>query len=164
LRRSGYCFAGRLAVGDFCDGGATAVFGKKKEQAQADQVTVETEFSRLRSLPIEQVAVEVMARTFGASAPAADGEIRANAIADGFLPDGIRKEIYRLKDHPVAGHGFEAYWELKALVREGLQVLENAGLVVFEPSINFPKFRATRLGTDALEQGAVERAIRGEPL
>jgi len=105
-----------------------------------------------------------MERTFGASGPAVDGEIRANAIADGFLPEGIRKEIYRLMDHPVAGRGFEACWELKALVREGLQVLEKAGLVVFEPSVNFPKFRATRLGTDALEQSAVERVIRGETL
>jgi hypothetical protein len=144
--------------------GVDAVFGKKKEQAQADQVTVEAEWDRLRSLPIEQVAVEVMARTFGASGPAVNGEIRANAIADGFLPVGIRKEIYRLMDHPVAGRGFEAYWELKALVREGLQVLDNSGLVVFEPSISFPKFRATRLGTDALEQGAVERVISGETL
>jgi hypothetical protein len=157
-------FAGRLAAGDVCDRGAAAVFGKKQEQAHADQVTVEAELDRLRLLPVEQVAVEVMARTFGASAPAVDGEIRANAVADGFLPDGIRKELYRLKDHPVAGHGFEAYWELKALVREGLQVLENAGLVVFEPSIKFPKFRATRLGTEALEQSAVERVIRGGSL
>ena len=44
-------------------------------------------------------------------------------------------------------------------MREGLQVLENKGLVVFEPSINFPKFRATRAGLEAIEQNAVERVI-----
>jgi hypothetical protein len=105
-----------------------------------------------------------MTRTFGPSGPTVDGEIRANAIADGFLPDSIRREIYRLKDQPVAGRGFPEYWQLKTLVREGLQVLENRGLVVFEPSINFPKYRATRVGVEAIEHDAVHRVIREEPL
>jgi hypothetical protein len=113
-------------------------------------------------LPIEQVAAEVMTRTFGPSGPIADGEIRADAIADGFLPESIRKEIYRLKDRPVAGRGFPEYWQLKTLVREGLQILENKGLVVFEPSINFAKFRATHVGVEAIEQEAVARIIAGE--
>jgi hypothetical protein len=135
------------------------MFGKKKAQTLADEAAVKAELQRLQSLPIEQVAAEAMTRTFGPDGPNVDGEIRANAIADGFLPDSIRKQIYRLKDHPVDGLGFPEYWQLKALVREGLQVLENKGLVVFEPSINFPKFRATRAGLEAIEQNAVERVI-----
>jgi hypothetical protein len=138
------------------------MFGKKKEQALADEAAVKAELQRLESLPIEQVAAEVMARTFGPSGPTIDGEIRANAIADGFLPDSIRTEIYRLKDHPVAGHGFPEYWQLKTLVREGLQVLENKGLVVFEPSIKFPKYRATRAGFEAIQNDAVQRVIGDE--
>jgi hypothetical protein len=140
------------------------MFGKKKEQALADEEAVKVELHRLESLPIEAVAAEVMTRTFGPSGPTVDGEIRANAIADGFLPGSIRKEIYRLKDHPVAGRGFPEYWQLKTLVRDGLQVLENKGLVVFEPSIKFPKYRATRAGVEAIERDAVQRVLREEPL
>jgi len=131
---------------------------------------VQKDFQRLRKLPIEQVSTEVMTRTFGPSGPAVDGEIRFDMVADGFLPTSIRKEIYRLKDAPVSGRGFEAYWQLKALVREGVQVgvqvLEQKGLVLFVPS-SFPpkqKYRATRLGLDALMQEAVDRVIRGESI
>jgi hypothetical protein len=138
------------------------MFGKKKEQMLADEEAVKAELRRLQSLPIEQVAAEVMTRTFGPSGPITDGEIRADAIADGFLPESIRKEIYRLKDRPVAGRGFPEYWQLKTRVREGLQVLENKGLVVFEPSIKFPKFRATQVGVEAIEQGTVARIISGQ--
>jgi hypothetical protein len=144
----------------------TLMFGnkKKKEQALADEEAVKAELHRLESLPIEAVAAEVMTRTFSPSGPTVDGEIRANAIADGFLPDSIRRQIYRLKDEPVAGLGFPEYWQLKALVREGLQVLVTKGLVVFEPSDHFPKYRATRLGVDAIEHGAVDGAIREAPI
>jgi hypothetical protein len=140
------------------------MFGKKKDQDLADEAAVQKDFQRLRALPIEQVATEVMTRTFGPSGPAVDGEIRFDMVADGFLPASIRKEIYRLKDAPVSGRGFEAYWQLKALVREGVQVLEQEGLVLFVPSSFAPKqkYRATRLGIDALAQEAVDRVIRGE--
>src|SRR5262249_38325081 len=131
-----------------------------KEQALADEETVKVELHRLESLPIEAVAAEGMTRTFGPAGPTVGGEIPANAIADGVPPDSIPKGIYRLKGDPVAGRGFPEYWQLKTLVREGLQVLENKGLVVFEPSINFPKYRATRVGVEAIEQDAVQRALR----
>jgi hypothetical protein len=89
------------------------------------------------------------------------------------------EEICRLKDRPVAGRGFPECWRLKTLVRggfrswrtkawwyssrpRGLQILENKGLVVFEPSIMFPKFRATHVGVEAVEQDAVARIIRRE--
>jgi hypothetical protein len=142
------------------------MFGKKKDQDLADEAAVEDDFQRLQALPIEQVATEVMTRTFGPSGPAVDGEIRYDMVADGFLPDSIRKQIYRLKNHPVPGRGFEAYWQLKALVREGIQDLEQKGLVLFVPSSIAPgqMYRATRLGIDALEHGAVDRVVRGEPI
>jgi hypothetical protein len=142
------------------------MFGKKKEQDLTDQAAVQDDLQRLRALPIEQVAAEVMSRTFGPSGPAVDGEIRSDMIADGFLPPAIRKELYRLKDKPVSGRGFEEYWQLKALVREGVQVLEQKGLVLFVPSDFAPrqKYRATRLGADALKQEAVGRVIAGESI
>jgi hypothetical protein len=142
------------------------MFGKKKEQDLADQAAVQEDFQRLQALPIEQVAAEVMTRTFGPSGPAVDGEIRFDMIADGFLPASIRKELYRLKDHPVSGRGFEAYWQLKALVRVGVQVLEQKGLVLFVPSSFAPgqKYRATPLGIDALTHEAVDRVIAGESI
>ena len=143
--------------------GATLIFGKKNAQAQADEAAVKAELQRLGSLTIEQVAVEVLTRTFGPSGPNDDGEIRANAIADGFLPDSIRKEIYRLKDAPVAGRGFPEYWQLKSLVREGVEVLQNRGLVVYVPSIKFAKYEVTRAGLEAIEHGTVERAIHIAP-
>jgi hypothetical protein len=118
------------------------MFGKKKDQDLADEAAVQKDFQRLQALPVEQVAAEVMTRTFGPSGPAVDGEIRFDMVADGFLPSSIRKEIYRLKDAPVPGRGFEAYWQLKALVREGFQVLEQKGLVLFVPS-SFPPSRST---------------------
>jgi hypothetical protein len=140
------------------------VFGKKKEQAVADEAAVQAELERLQSLTIEQVAAEVMTRTFVPSGPLG-GELRDNAVADAFLPDTMRREISRLKDHPLAGHENEPYWKLKPLVREALQVLEHDGLVVYEPKNRLPGyFRATQLGTDALAQGAVERVIRGDRL
>jgi hypothetical protein len=138
------------------------MFGKKKEQTLADEHAVKAELQRLQSLPIEQVAAGAMTRTFGPSGPVADGEIRANEIADGFLHESIRKEIYRLKDRPVDGRGFPEYWQQKTLVREGPQILEDKGRVVFEPSIMFPKFRATHVGVEAIEQDAVARIISGE--
>ena len=52
------------------------MFGKKKDQTLADEEAVKAELQRLQSLPIEQVAAEVMTRTFGPSGPIADGEIR----------------------------------------------------------------------------------------
>jgi hypothetical protein len=142
------------------------MFGKKKEQNGADEAAVTADYERLRQLPIEQVAAEVMTRTFGPSGAAVDGEIRFDMIADGFLPPSIRKELYRMKDHPVAGRGFATYWELKSLVREGIQVLENKGLVLFQPSNSgpFQKYRVTSLGIKALDESAVDRVIQGEAL
>jgi hypothetical protein len=56
------------------------------------------------------------------------------------------------------------FGKLKGLVREGVHVLEREGLVLFVPS-SFPpkqKYRATRLGIDALTHEAVDRVIGGE--
>jgi hypothetical protein len=118
------------------------MFGKKEEQDLADEAAVKKDFQRLQALPIEQVAAEVMTRTFGPSGPAVDGEIRFDMVADGFLPASIPKEIYRLKDAPVSGHGFEAYWQLKALVREGVRSSSGRASCSSSPPA-FPLSRST---------------------
>jgi hypothetical protein len=142
------------------------MFGKdkKREQEQADQAAVQTELERLQSMTIEQVAVEVMTRTFVPSGPFG-GELRENAIADAFIPDAMRRQPSRLLK-PRAGHEDEPYWKLKPLIREALQVLEHKSLIVYEPKAGgLPgNFRATKLGSEALAQDAVGRVIDGESL
>ncbi len=81
---------------------------EKKEQAAANEAAVQAELERLQSLTIEQVAAEVMTRTFVPSGPFG-GELRDNAVADAFIPDAMRREISRLKDRPLAGHENEPY-------------------------------------------------------
>lgn len=145
------------------------MFGKNKEQKkgqeQADQAAVQAELERLQAMPIEQVAAEVMTRTFVPSGPFG-GDLRANAVADCFLPDAMRRQPSRLLNHPLTGHEGGPYWQLKPLVREALQVLEQKGLIIFEPQAGgLPgNFRLTQLGTEALTQDAVGRVIGGGSL
>jgi hypothetical protein len=145
------------------------MFGNKKkeqkhEQEQADQAAVQAELERLQAMTIEQVAAEVMTRTFVPSGPFG-GELRENAIADAFLPDAMRRQPSRLLK-PRPGHEDEPYWKLKPLVREALQILEHKGLIVYEPKAGgLPgNFQATQLGTDAIAQDTVGRVIDGESL
>jgi hypothetical protein len=109
-----------------------------------------------------------MTRTFGPSElTLIDGEIRTDETADGLLPESLREQPIRRLDHAPIGYESDPYWPLQQLVREGFQVLEHSGMVVFVPARqggSITKYRMTQLGMDALAQGAVDRVIRGESL
>jgi hypothetical protein len=61
---------------------------------------------------------------------------------------------------PPPGHEEDPYWRLNALVREGVQVLERAGLVLYQPRPpGLGTYRITRLGQEALQTNTISRII-----
>jgi hypothetical protein len=141
------------------------MFGRQRRDDVAGAGAVAAEIARLRALAIEQVAAEVMTRTFGPRGPAVDGAIRVQSITDVFLPTAIRKQIHRREHRSVAHHGLEGYRELEALVRDATWLLEQHRLVVFHcPRDGAGEtYRVTRSGIEALASDAVERAVREPP-
>jgi hypothetical protein len=120
------------------------------------------ELQRLSALPLISLAAEIMARGFGPGGPGAAGRpgslevplssaapVNPKAIAARFVPGYESRAISP-----------ESRWQLRFLMREGLQVLEHAGLVllIWDPHEHY---MATRLGRATLERGAVEYHLSG---
>jgi hypothetical protein len=125
------------------------LFGGKREEENGK---LQAEVERLAALPLSQLAAEVREKGFGPGGPAADGGYAAlssiagalNPAQGSFLDDNLLVEHFRI-------------------VAEGAQLLEHAGLVRFEISssggIAHWNWTATRSGTVALQQNAVERVL-----
>jgi hypothetical protein len=128
------------------------LFGSKNED-QADSAAVQAEVDRLSSLPLPQLAAEVMTKGFGPDGPADDGLPSIRMIVDAFVPD-----LGRLDD--------DAHQRMNEVVSEGVQVLEHASLVraTVWGGEGGLYYTATRLGRAALENNAVDRAIAGGSL
>jgi hypothetical protein len=132
-----------------------------EDPTEADEAEMQAELARLSALALEQLAAAVLTETFGPSGHSVDGAIWDVQLVDPFLPESVRTQNVK-RDRPSAGHEEDVYWRMVRLLREGLQVLEHAGLVLREPvgRVNSEKYRLTRLGRDALERGNVEQTIR----
>jgi hypothetical protein len=144
------------------------MFGHKDEEKQAQndrwRLALQAEFDRLGSLPLPELAAEVMTKGFGPDGPGADdedvtvGEANINA---GPTADQIAGEF-------VAPRGFtfplpsdedlKLRERIVRLVAEGLQELEHASLVRAQThtSMGYLDYATTRRGRAALERGEVQ--------
>ena len=122
----------------------------KKEQRDARKAALEAEADRASSLPLPQLAAEVMTKSF-------------RVTEDGGHPSfGILVTRFA----PGTSHFDEKLFQRFAeLVGEGLQVLEHASLVRGPVTTNDGNgYALTRLGRAALERGAVDRILAGGSL
>ena len=135
----------------------------------ADVAAFTAEIARVNSLPLAQLAAEVMVRGFGPDGPGGPGKqatieapsdlgftrVTAYVIAAEFSP------AFRSRSVPS-----QLRLSLDYLIAEGLQVLEHACLVRvrWHRDIGDLDYAATRLGRAALAQGAVERVLAGGAL
>ena|SRR5215469_15863067 len=123
----------------------------RKDKLEALRAEVE----RLEALPMARLAAEVMVRGFGPGGPAS------------------RRERYGANVEDIAGKfGFDwlsydgdLYMRLSELVGEGLQVLEHQSLIWAcsgkETKNGGIGYTPTRRGRAALEDNALEQALRG---
>jgi hypothetical protein len=144
----------------------TPLFGHKDDDP-ADDGAFQAEVDRLASLPLPQLASEVMTKGFGPGAPGDDpndtvtvGGPNINAgttiadvvgvLVEGFSTKGADQLVQRLR----------------RLVAEALQALEHASLirVQLHTEMGALDFAITRLGRAAVEQGAVDRILGGGTL
>ena len=150
-------------------------FGRKEDQGQDKQerlaqwrLAAQAEFERLGSLPLIELAAEVMIKGFGPGAPGADdggitvGQANMHAgptamhISFEFVPD-------RGFTFPAPTEEDTALREQVAkLMAEGLQQLEHASLVrcQLHTEMGSLDWTATRMGRAALDRGEVPRTLQ----
>ena len=124
-----------------------ALFGNKEEKA-AQEEAARAEAERLQSLTAAQFA-EVLLPAFGPEGPKPGGYINQLQVASWLMssfPGGKTKFLIELRDP----------------INEGLQALENAGLVVARSRGGQASLlKATRLGEEALAEGDVSKYLSG---
>ena len=127
----------------------------KKEQRDVRKAALEAEADRVGSLPLPQLAAEVMTKAFRVTE-----ELR---FQDGRYPVfGILVSRFA---PGTSHHDEKLYQRFAELVGEGLQVLEHASLVRGPVTTNDGNgYALTRLGRAALERGAVDHVIAGGTL
>jgi hypothetical protein len=108
--------------------------GDKHEE---DESGVEAEVSRLRSLPLDQLAAEVLTRGFTVGDAGDHGRISVLDLAKLLVPGFLRLPQ-------------EEVWEVEELIGEGVQLLEHARLV-----------QCTVAGIDRHLQWVLTRSGRG---
>ena len=127
----------------------------KKGERDARKAALEAEADRAGSLPLPQLAAEVMTRSFRATE-----DLR---FENGRYP-GFGTLVSRFAPD-TSHHDEKLYQRFAELVGEGLQVLEHASLVRGPvPASGGDGYALTRLGRAALERGAVDRIIAGGSL
>jgi hypothetical protein len=125
------------------------MFASRKEH----NAQLQAEVARLSTLPLPELAAEVMTKGFGPGGPAGDGGYAPLSSIAGAL-------------NPVQGSSIDDSLLIEhfRIVAEGAQLLEHAGLVRFEVSssggIAHWNWTSTRLGAAALQQNTVEDALR----
>lgn len=138
----------------------------KQERLMQWRLGVRAEFERLSSLPLTDLAAEVMVRGFGPGAP---GSSQAADAGPASLPARASAMIISYELVPEKGFSFPAPSaeddalrdQLALLVAEGLQQLEHASLVCCQGyrAQSF-QWTATRLGRAALERGDVPQMLQ----
>jgi hypothetical protein len=121
---------------------------------------IETESNRLEALPLSGLAEEILRRAFGVDHEPDRGMLEVAEIVDVFLPPhrDWTGPVYKAPPPP------EGLLRLRDVVREGLQVLEHAGLVMLKGyNIQGNLFQygyvTTRRGRAALVDGSLERIL-----
>jgi hypothetical protein len=121
---------------------------KKSEAKQAEEEAAKAEADRLGALPPAELAVELMP-VFGPDGPTRRGPtggINIVQVLSGFMSK--------------TPHGTRYLRQLDAPVREGLQVLEHAELILRTTRQETTWYKATRLGETALAEGTVQQHIQ----
>jgi hypothetical protein len=147
-------------------------FGRKEEQGQDKQerlaqwrLAARAEFERLSSLPLIELAAEVMIKGFGPGQPG-DNAVTAGQAS---LRAGLGASTLSTVLVPDRGFSFPApapedmalREQVAMLVVEGLQQLEHASLVCFHRTrVDEPNWTATRLGRAALDRGEVPQILQ----
>jgi hypothetical protein len=146
------------------------LFGSKghEEAGQSDQLPlvsdlgpqIEAESDRLEVLPLSDLAGEILRTAFSGQHEPDRGMLEVAEIVDAFLPPhgDWTGPIYKAPAPP------EGLLRLRDVVREGLQVLEHAGLVMVKGyTIQGDLFQygyvTTRRGRAALTDGSLERTL-----
>jgi hypothetical protein len=124
-----------------------ALFGNKEEKEAEDQAA-RAEIDRLLSLPVPELAAEIMP-AFGPDGARPGREVGLLQVANWLLRDH-RRGVKYLK-------------ELLDPIREAVQALEHAELVLRlgHGSGENARLKATRLGEQALAEGNVAKYLRG---
>jgi hypothetical protein len=121
------------------------LFGNK-EQKQAEIAAAKAEADRLIALTPAQLAVEVMP-AFGPDGPKASQSYGINVLQVG---------IALMQNTP---RGTSEMKELIEPIREALQALEHAELIVRNSGREGTWYKATRLGETALAEGSVQTYV-----
>jgi hypothetical protein len=123
-----------------------ALFGNKQEKAAQEQVA-RAEVERLQSLTAAQFA-EVLMPAFGPDGPKPGGYLNQLQVG-----------MWLMSSFP---RGTKFLTELRDPIMEGLQVLENADLIVGRTQGGTASLlKATRLGEEALAGGTVANYLKG---
>jgi hypothetical protein len=121
-----------------------ALFGKSEEKAAQDQAA-QAEVERLQALSAVELA-EVLMPAFGPDGP-----------KPGSYLNQLQVGMWLMSSHP---RGTKYIKDLREPIMEGLQDLENAGLIVGRTRGGAASLlKATRLGEEALAQGTVGRYL-----
>ena len=123
-----------------------ALFGNKEEKA-AQEEAAKAEAERLQSLTAAQFA-EVLLPAFGPDGPKPGSYLNQLQVASWLMSSFPR--------------GTKFLTELRDPIMEGLQVLENADLIVGRTRGGAASLlKATRLGDEALAEGDVAKYLNG---
>ena len=121
---------------------------KKSEAKAAEEAAAKAEADRLGALAPPDMAVELMP-AFGPDGPKGRGPSGGINI--------LQVGIALLEKIP---HGTSFMRQLQEPIREGLQVLEHAELVLRTTRQSGTWYNATRLGETALAEGTVQQSIQ----
>jgi hypothetical protein len=133
----------------------------RNDDNHADKDALQAEVDRLDSLPLPELAAEVMTKGFGPGGQEADKDntvtvggpninagVTVGAIAPDFVPGDADEELRIRRDR---------------LVAEGMQALEHASLVrgQLHTAMGGLDYTVTRLGRAALEGNSVAQVVDG---
>jgi hypothetical protein len=127
------------------------LFGKSEDKAAREEAG-RVEFERLTALPVADLALELMP-AFGPDGPRGRGPEGAINIVQ--LLSWVSKTNFP--------DGVSYARKLNDPVREGVQALEGAGLVLATRHQQGQWLAATRLGQTALADGTVRDHLVGQP-
>jgi hypothetical protein len=122
------------------------LFGNKEEKVAQEQAA-QAEAERLQSMPASELA-EVLMPAFGPDGPKPDGYINQLQVG-----------MWLMAAYP---RGTKFIKDLREPIMEGLQDLENAGLIVGRSRGGTASLlKATRLGEQALAEGNIANYLKG---
>lgn len=126
------------------------LFGNKEEK-RAEDAAAEAEADRLAALPVADLAAVILP-AFGPDGPGRGGDKEIGALQVG---------MYLMRDFP---RGNQFIKQLLEQLKEGIQALENAGLVKRTvQSIGGSSVSATRLGLQAIKEDSARKYLSERP-